>query len=379
MSEFDFDAVVVGAGAVGLACGYALSRRGLVVAVLESEPIIGEGVSARNSEVVHGGLYYPTGSLKARLCVEGRRALYPFLDSHKVAYDRCGKLVVATTHEEEARLEAIMAQALANDVEGMSHLTRAQALALEPELSCQAALMSAESGVFDSHGYMLALQGEIEAAGGAVVTSTPFEGAGPLNGGGWSVRAGGADPTTLTCRYLITAPGLSAQAVAATIEGFPAAAIPKLHYGKGVYFRLTGKAPFARLIYPPPIPGALGTHYRRDLGGQGVFGPDLAYVDTLDYSVDPQRADEFYSYIRKFWPNLQSGSLNPDYAGIRPKLHGPGEPQPDFRLDGPATHGLENLVTLFGIESPGLTSSLAIGEEVAARLAIPGTATPFKG
>ena len=377
MADFDFDAVVVGAGAVGLACGYALSRRGLVVAVLEAEPIIGEGVSARNSEVVHGGLYYPTGSLKARLCVQGRRALYTFLDSHKVAYDRCGKLVVATTHEEEARLGGIMAQALANDVEGMSHLTRAQALALEPELNCQAALMSAQSGVFDSHGYMLALQGEIEAAGGAVVTSTPFEGAGTIAAGGWSVRAGGADPTTLTCRYLVTAPGLSAQAVAATIDGFPAATIPPLHYGKGVYFRLTGKAPFARLIYPLPIPGALGTHYRRDLGGQAVFGPDLAYVDTLDYSVDPQRADDFYSYIRKFWPNLKDDSLHPDYAGIRPKLHGHGEPQPDFRLDGPAAHGLDGLVTLFGIESPGLTSSLAIGEEVAARLGISGTATLF--
>ena len=370
MADFDFDAVVVGAGAVGLACGYALSRRGLVVAVLEAEPIIGEGVSARNSEVVHGGLYYPTGSLKARLCVQGRRALYPFLDAHKVAYDRCGKLVVATTHEEEARLDGIMAQALANDVEAMSHLTRAQALALEPELNCQAALMSAQSGVFDSHGYMLALQGEIEAAGGAVVTSTPFEGASPIAAGGWSVRAGGADPTTLTCRYLVTAPGLSAQSVAATIDGFPAATIPPLHYGKGVYFRLTGKAPFARLIYPPPIPGALGTHYRRDLGGQAVFGPDLAYVDTLDYSVDPQRADEFYRYIRKFWPNLKDDSLHPDYAGIRPKLHGPGEPQPDFRLDGPAAHSLEGLVTLFGIESPGLTSSLAIGEEVATRLGL---------
>ncbi len=370
MSEFDFDAVVVGAGAVGLACGYALGRRGMVVAVLESEPIIGEGVSARNSEVVHGGLYYPTGSLKARLCVEGRRALYPFLDSHKVAYDRCGKLVVATTHEEEARLDAIMDQALANDVEGMSRLTGAQALALEPELNCRSALMSAQSGVFDSHGYMLALQGEIEAAGGAVVTSTPFEGASPIATGGWSVRAGGADPTTLTCRYLITAPGLSAQTVAATIAGFPQDTIPTLHYGKGVYFRLTGKAPFARLIYPPPIPGALGTHYRRDLGGQAVFGPDLAYVDTLDYSVDPQRAEGFYSYIRKFWPNLRDGSLNPDYAGIRPKLHGPGEPQPDFRIDGPADHSLEGLVTLFGIESPGLTSSLAIGEEVAGRLGL---------
>lgn len=370
MADFDFDAVVVGAGAVGLACGYALSKRGLVVAVLEAGPIIGEGVSARNSEVIHGGLYYPTGSLKARLCVQGRRALYAFLEAHKVAYDRCGKLVVATNAEEVGRLDGILAQAQTNDVEGMARLTKAQALALEPQLNCEAALISPESGVFDSHGYMLALQGEIEAAGGAVVTSTPFEGATPLDGGGFSIRAGGAEPTTLTARLLITAPGLSAQAVAAEIEGFPKASIPPLHYGKGVYFRLSGKAPFARLIYPPPIPGALGTHYRRDLGGQAVFGPDLHYVDELDYSVDPALGDEFYAYIRKFWPGLPDGALAPDYAGIRPKLHGPGEPQPDFRIDGPQAHGLAGLVALFGIESPGLTSSLAIGEEVAGRLGL---------
>jgi len=370
MADFDFDAVVVGAGAVGLACGYALSRRGLVVAVLEAGPIIGEGVSARNSEVIHGGLYYPTGSLKARLCVQGRRALYAFLDAHKVAYDRCGKLVVATNAEEVGRLDAILDQARTNDVEGMEQISKAQALALEPDLACEGALISPQSGVFDSHGYMLALQGEIEAAGGAVVTSTPFEGASPLEGGGFRIRAGGAEPTTLTARLLVTAPGLSAQAVAATIEGFPSGEIPPLHYGKGVYFRLSGKAPFSRLIYPPPIPGALGTHYRRDLGGQAVFGPDLHFVDEIDYSVDPGRAGEFYAYIRKFWPGLPDGGLAPDYAGIRPKLHGPGEPQPDFRIDDEDQHGLAGLVALFGIESPGLTSSLAIGEEVAGRLGV---------
>ena len=368
MTNFDFDAVVVGAGAVGLACGYALSRRGLVVAVLEAGPIIGEGVSARNSEVIHGGLYYATGSLKARLCVQGRRALYAFLDAHKVAYDRCGKLVVATSPEEVGRLDDILEQARTNDVEGMERLSKAQALALEPELRCEEALISPQSGVFDSHGYMLALQGEIEAAGGAVVTSTPFEGATPLEDGGFSIRAGGAEPTTLTARLLVAAPGLSAQAVAAQIEGFPRETIPPLHDGKGDYFRLSGKAPFSRLIYPPPIPGALGTHYRRDLGGQAVFGPDLHYVDEIDYGVDPAGARDFYTYIRKFWPALPDGALAPDYAGIRPKIHGPDEPQPDFRVDGPEAHGLAGLVTLFGIESPGLTSSLAIGEEVAARL-----------
>ncbi|WP_397403947.1 NAD(P)/FAD-dependent oxidoreductase [Phenylobacterium sp.] len=370
MVEFDFDVVVVGAGAVGLACGYTLGQRGLTVAVLEKDAAIGQGVSSRNSEVVHGGLYYPTGSLKARLCVEGRRRLYAFCDRHHVEYDRCGKLVVAESEADLARLEIIMAQAQTNDVEGMAVLTKAQALALEPELACVGALISPQSGVFDSHAYMLALEGEIEAAGGAVVLSTPFEGATPLEGGGFEVRAGGAEPTVLTCRYLVTAPGLSAQGVAATIEGFPAAIIPKLHFGKGIYFRLSGKAPFARLIYPPPIPGALGTHYRRDMGGQGVFGPDLNFVDTLDYSVDPGAAPAFYAYIRKFWPGLPDGVLSPDYAGIRPKIHGPGETQPDFRLDGADVHGLPGLVALFGIESPGLTSSLAIGEEVAVRLGL---------
>ncbi len=368
MADFDFDAVVVGAGVVGLACGYALARRGLTVAVLERDVAIGQGVSSRNSEVIHGGLYYATGSLKARLCVQGRRKLYDFCDTYGVTYDRCGKLVVATELDEVVRLEAILEQARANDVEGMQELTKAQVKALEPELKSQGALLSPESGVFDSHAYMLAIQGVIEAAGGAVVVSTPFEGAAPLEAGGFEVQAGGTEPATLTCRYLVTAPGLSAQAVAGLVEGYPAEGIPQGHYGKGVYFRLQGKAPFARLVYPPPIPGALGTHYRRDLGGQAVFGPDLEYVDTLDYTVDPARADDFYRYIRKFWPGLPDGALSPDYAGIRPKLHGPGEPQPDFRIDGAEAHGLAGLVALFGIESPGVTSSLAIGDEVVGRL-----------
>ncbi|HMO42427.1 MAG TPA: NAD(P)/FAD-dependent oxidoreductase [Phenylobacterium sp.] len=370
MADFDFDALVVGAGAVGLACGYALTRRGLTVAVLEQDVAIGQGVSSRNSEVIHGGLYYPTGSLKARLCVQGRRMLYPFLEARGVAFDRCGKLVVANGDDELARLEPILAQAKTNDVERMERLSRGQALALEPDLACDGALISPQSGVFDSHGYMLALQGEIEAGGGAVVISTPFEGAEALAGGGWRVHAGGAEPVALNVRLLVSAPGLSAQDVASRIEGLAPAAIPKGHYGKGRYFRLQGKAPFARLIYPPPIPGALGTHYRRDLGGQAVFGPDLVFVDELDYSVEPDAAAGFYAYVRKFWPGLPDDSLSPDYAGIRPKLHGPGEPHPDFRIDGPEAHGLEGLVALFGIESPGLTSSLAIGEEVAGRLGL---------
>ena len=305
-AAFDFDAVVVGAGAVGLACGRALARRGPTVLVLEKESPIGQGVSSRNSEVIHGGLYYPTGSLKARFCVEGRRALYAFLDSRKIDYRRCGKLVVATEEAEVERIEAIFQQATANGVEGLEHLSGAQARALEPGLNAHAAILSPESGVFASHDYMLALQGEIEDAGGSVVVSTPFERAEPMVGGGFRVTAGGEDGATLTTRLLVTAPGLSAQAVAARIEGYPAADIPARRLGKGIYFRLTGKAPFER--------------------------------------------------------------LTPDYAGIRPKLHGPGEPQPDFQLHGAEHHGIDGLMALFGVESPGLTSSLAIGEAVASRL-----------
>jgi L-2-hydroxyglutarate oxidase LhgO len=367
-TEFDFDAVVVGAGAVGLASAYALAQRGLSVVVLEKEGHIGQGVSSRNSEVAHGGLYYPTGSLKARLCVQGRRRLYAFMDAHKVAYDRCGKLVVATDAGEVGAIEAIFKQATINDVEGLEHLTGAQAVAMEPELRAVAAILSPQSGVFDSHGYMLALQGEIEDRGGSVVLSTPFEAAAPLSGGGFTVRAGGAEATALTCRLLVIAAAFGAQGAAAAIEGYPLEQIPKLHYGKGYYFVLHGKAPFSRLIYPPPIHGALGTHYRRDLGGQAHFGPDLQWVDAPDYDVDESRAPGFYQYVRKFWPGLPDGALSPDYVGIRPKIHGPDEPQPDFRIDGPEKHGLAGLVTLFGIESPGLTSSLAIGEEVSGRL-----------
>ncbi|MDP3656869.1 MAG: NAD(P)/FAD-dependent oxidoreductase [Brevundimonas sp.] len=367
--SFDFDATVVGAGAVGLACGRALAKRGLSVLVLEREPHIGQGVSSRNSEVIHGGLYYPTGSLKARFCVEGRRLLYAFLESRKVDFRKCGKLVVATDEAEVERIEAVFKQATVNGVEGLEHLTGDQARALEPGLNAHAAILSPESGVFDSHGYMLALQGEIEAAGGSVVVSTPFERAEPLPGGGFAITAGGEGGATLTTRLLVTAPGLAAQAVASRIDGYPADRIPVGHFGKGVYFRLTGKAPFERLIYPPPIPGALGTHYRRDLGGQAVFGPDLVWVETEDYSVDAAKAAEFEGYVRRFWPGLPEGALTPDYAGIRPKLHGAGEPQPDFQLHGREVHGLDGLVALFGIESPGLTSSLAIGEAVSEMLA----------
>lgn len=368
MDGFDFDAVVVGAGAVGLSCAYALGRKGWSVLVLEREDGIGEGVSSRNSEVIHAGLYYPTGSLKARLCVDGRRLLYSFLQAHGVAYERCGKLVVATEDAEIERLDHVEAQARENGVENVSRISGARARELEPQVGAVEALLSAETGIFDSHGFMLALQGEVENGGGAVVLNTPFEGAEPV-AGGFRIQTGGGDPTTVSARWLVIAAGLGAQAAASRVEGMPADAVPELHLGKGSYFLLHGKAPFTHLVYPPPIPGALGVHYKRDLGGQAHFGPDLQYVDVENYDVDPGRAELFYAYIRRFWPGLPDGALSPDYAGIRPKLHGPGEPQPDFQISGTEIHGIENLIALFGIESPGLTSALAIGEEVARRLA----------
>jgi L-2-hydroxyglutarate oxidase LhgO len=368
---FDFDAAVVGAGVVGLACGYQLALQGKSVVVLEKERLIGQGVSSRNSEVIHAGLYYPTGSLKAELCVRGRLLLYPFLDVHNVGYDRCGKIVVATSEAEVPRVEAVARQAQINGVEGLKLLTAAEVRALEPEARALMGLWSPDTGIVDSHGLMLALEGEIAGRDGAVVVDSPLAAAEPLPGGGFLVRTGGADPAEFTVGQLVISAGLGAQAAAATVAGYPADQIPRLHYGKGVYFSLAGKAPFHRLVYPPPVPGALGIHYKRDLGGRAHFGPDLQFVETEDYDVDPARAAGFYDYVRHFWPALPDGALKPDYAGIRPKLHGPGEPQPDFRIDGPERHGLPGLIALFGIESPGLTSSLAIGERVARRLGEP--------
>jgi len=362
----DVDAVVVGAGAVGLACAYAVAKRGQSVVVLEREARLGAGISSRNSEVIHAGLHYPSGSLKARLCVDGRRALYTFLADHSVAHDKCGKLIVATDEQEVPALLRLWKQAELNRVEGVRSLGAEEARALEPELRCVAAIESRESGILDAHGYMLALEGEIEAHGGAIALNAPFEGARRV-ADAWEIKVGGSAPTTIAATRLIVSAGLGAQECARHIDAFPTDRIPPLYFGKGSYFALQGvKAPFKRLIYPPPIPGALGTHYRRDLGGVARFGPDLEFVEHEDYSVDPARAESFYARVRRFWPGLPDGALQPDYAGIRPKLHGPGEPQGDFVID----DSMANLACLFGIESPGLTSSLAIGEEVARRLGV---------
>jgi L-2-hydroxyglutarate oxidase LhgO len=368
MAEFDFDAVVVGAGVVGLAAampwpGAACRRRcwsgrgdrpGRLVAQFRGDP--------RRALL-------SDGSLKARLCVEGRRLMYAFCDAHHVEYDKCGKLVVAEEPEQVPRLDAIWEQALANDVEGMSRLTKAEALAPGAAAAVRGrAAVGRERGAGEPRLHAGARRGDRGGRRARWSSRRRSRERPRWTEAGSRYAPAGADPTVLTCRCLVTAPGLSAQAVAGSIEGFPKATIPQAHFGKGMYFRLQGKAPFRHLVYPPPIPGALGTHYRRDLGGQAVFGPDLSYVDAPEYSVDPGASGAFYDYIRRFWPALPDGALSPDYAGIRPKLHGPGEPQPDFRIDGADAHGLPGLVTLFGIESPGLTSSLAIGEEVCARL-----------
>ncbi|MCA8886836.1 MAG: NAD(P)/FAD-dependent oxidoreductase [Hyphomonadaceae bacterium] len=363
----DFDAVVVGAGAVGLACGYQLAKAGDTVLVLESANRIGTGVSSRNSEVVHAGFYYPSGSLKAKFCVEGRRAIYQFLADHNVAFQKCGKLFVATEESEIPPIEKYYKQGQINGVENARWISGAEARLLEPQLRCVRAVEYLESGVMDAHGYMDALEGEIEAHHGTVVVNAPFLGATP-SAEGYDIRVGGESAMIVSAKKLIISAGLSAQRCSATIEGFPAERIPKQYLAKGNYFTISMKAPFARLIYPPPVPGALGTHYRRDLGGAARFGPDIEWVTEENYVVDPKRADEFYAAIRKFWPGLPDGALTADYAGIRPKIHAQNEPQPDFVLDGPAAHGMDGLMCLFGIESPGLTSSLAIGAEVAQRL-----------
>jgi len=366
------DAVVVGAGVIGLAVGRALARRGLETVVLEREPTFGTGTSSRHSEVIHAGLYDAPGSLKARLCVAGRRALYDYLESHGVAHRRCGKLVVASTPEQVPALQSIAARAQANGVEGLEWLDAAAARALEPALAGVAALHSTVTGVVDSHGLMLAYLGDLEAAGGALARSSPLRAARVLPGG-FVLEVGGGTSMEIEARWLVNSAGLHAPSVARRIVGVPASHVPPPRYAKGNYYALAGRAPFSRLVYPVPEPGGLGVHLTLDLAGQARFGPDVEWLDlvdpdALDYAVDPGRAQRFYAAIRRYWPALPDGALQPAYSGVRPKLQVPGGPPADFAIDGPATHGVAGLVNLFGIESPGLTSSLAIADEVLARL-----------
>lgn len=362
-------AVVVGAGVVGLACARALARRGIETVVLEAHDAIGTETSSRNSEVIHAGLYYPPGSLKAKLCVEGNRLLYEFCATRHVAHRRCGKLIVATAPEQEEKLAALKSQSLRNGVHDLRPLTAAQARALEPQLRAHAALLSPSTGIVDSHGLMLALLGEAEAHGAALALKSPLIAA-EAHGAGFRLTVGGAEPMQLECELLINSAGLHAAKVAAAIGGLAARHVPALRYARGNYFALAGRAPFSRLVYPLPEPGGLGVHLTLDLGGQARFGPDVEWVEAIDYTVDPRRAEAFYAEVRKYWPALPDGALQPAYAGIRPKLAGPDAPAADFLVQSEATHGVPGLINLFGIESPGLTSCLALAEHVCGELGI---------
>ncbi len=365
------DAVVIGAGVVGLAVARELALQGLEVMVLESENAIGTGTSSRNSEVIHAGIYYPAGSLKARLCVQGKEMLYAYCAERGVAHQRLGKLIVATSAEQVPQLAAIQAKAAANGVHDLRQLSADEARAMEPTLHCEAALLSPSTGIVDSHGLMLALQGDLENAGGLLALCSPVRSIGVGQGtASHPLRVVAEDGTELAARLVVNAAGLHAVALARRIEGLDPKLLPQASYAKGNYFTLAGRAPFSRLIYPVPEAAGLGVHLTLDLGGQAKFGPDVQWVDDpADLQVDPRRGDAFYAEVRKYWPALPDGALQAGYAGMRPKISGPGEAAADFLVQGPAQHGVAGLANLLGIESPGLTSSLAIAAEVRAQLA----------
>ncbi len=360
--------LVVGAGVIGLAVARAAALEGHEVIIAEAAGAIGTGISSRNSEVIHAGMYYPTGSRRARHCVRGRRMLYDYCASHGVPHRKCGKLIVATDAAEAKKVEAIHAQGLRNECDGLTLIGGAQARALEPALSCVSALLSTETGIIDVHAYMLALRGDVEDRGGMIAFGTRVEELSRTSGG-WRVRFSGKEAGSLEVDAVVNAAGLGAQSLARAIEGYPAERVPPLVLAKGNYFNFAGRPVFSRLIYPVPVDGGIGIHVTLDMAGQMRFGPDVEWLDREDYAVDPARADAFYARIRGYWPGLPDNSLVPAYSGIRPKLSGPGAPVADFMIEGPQQHGLPRLVSLFGIESPGLTSSLSIADEVAAHLA----------
>jgi len=358
------DCVVIGAGVVGLAVARRLALAGREVVVAERAETIGTETSSRNSEIIHAGIYYPKGSLKARFCVAGKHALYDYCASHGVSHDRCGKLIVATQDDEIAELERLVDVAAGNGVADLEWLSPAEVGELEPNVFCVAALLSPSTGIIDSHSLMLAYQGDAEAAGAAFAFLSPVEG-GRIEDHGIALDIGGAEPATVTATIVVNSAGLSAQDVAGRIEGIPPETIPPIHYAKGNYFTLGGRSPFSRPVYPVPGQASLGVHSTVDMGGQVKFGSDVEWIETIDYDVDPARADVFYDAVRKYYPALADGSLQPGYCGIRPKIQAPGEPAADFVVQGAEIHGIDGLVNLYGIESPGLTSSLAIADRVA--------------
>jgi L-2-hydroxyglutarate oxidase LhgO len=357
------ECVVVGAGVIGLAIARKLAQAGREVIVLEAAEGIGTVTSSRNSEVIHAGIYYKAGSLMARMCVAGKRALYRYCAEHGIPHKNCGKLIVATTPKETEKLQSIRAHAETNGVEDMQLLSGDTARALEPALNCDAALLSPSTGIIDSHAYMLALRGDAEDSGAAFAFYTPLQSA-RIRAGAIEVDAGGETPMTLECRLLVNAAGLEAPAVARRIEGMPGELIPQAYLAKGNYFSCSARAPFSHLIYPVPEPGGLGVHLTLDMAGQARFGPDVEWVDHIDYAVDPARSERFYPAIRRYWPTLPDGALMPSYSGMRPKIVPPAIASQDFVIQGPRDHGVDGLINLFGIESPGLTSSLAIADHV---------------
>lgn len=364
------DCAVIGAGVVGLAVGRALAARGLETVVIEAAGAIGTETSSRNSEVIHAGIYYPTGSLKARLCVEGRELLYRYCQEKGIAHRRVGKLIVATTTAEIPVLEQYLAQARANGVDDLVGINGPEARRMEPAVSCAAALHSPSTGIIDSHAYMLALQGDLEHRGGFVVLGTRVSRV-TLRDGLFAVHVNDGDTPTLACRYLVNAAGLHAQAVARSIDGLPASSIPPRHLARGHYYTLSGRSPFNRLVYPVAEAGGLGIHVTLDLAGTARFGPDVQWIDGIDYSFNPAVREKFSAAIRRYYPDLDESRLRESYTGIRPKLSGPAGPAADFCIQGQEAHGMPGLVNLYGIESPGLTASLALAGLVAARLVVP--------
>jgi L-2-hydroxyglutarate oxidase LhgO len=361
------DVAVIGAGVVGLAVARALAMAGREVLVLEAAGQIGTETSSRNSEVIHAGIYYPTGSLKARSCVAGRHLLYDYCATRGVPHRRCGKLIVATSEAQRATLERIRAKAAANGVDDLRWLERAEVRALEPEVECVAALRSPSTGIIDSHGLMLAYQGEAEDHGAMIAFHALVTG-GAVIEGGIELAVGGPEPMRLCARSVVNSAGLHAPAVARAIQGLPPELIPPAYLCKGNYYTLSGARPFSHLVYPVPEEAGLGIHVTIDLAGQVRFGPDVEWVERIDYDVDPGRATGFYAAIRQYYPGLKDGAIEPGYAGIRPKIVPKGAQAADFVIQGPREHGIEGLVNLFAIESPGLTASLVLAQEVAAAL-----------
>ncbi|MBI5897997.1 MAG: NAD(P)/FAD-dependent oxidoreductase [Rhodocyclales bacterium] len=366
------DCAIIGAGVVGLAVARELAARGREVLILEAESAFGTGISARNSEVIHAGIYYPAGSLKARLCVAGRKLLYAYCAERGIAHRPCGKLIVATSEAQVGELDAIASRARANGVDDLQRLSREAARALEPALECRAALLSPSTGIIDSHALMLSLLGDAERNGAVLALQTRVLGGRVAADGMVLDIDSGGERSELGARCVVNCAGLGAQGFARALAGLPAESVPPLHYAKGNYYALAGRAPFSRLIYPVPEAAGLGVHLTLDLGGQARFGPDVEWIERIDYTVDPRRADAFYAEVRRYWPQLPDDALQPAYAGIRPKPHAPGEAARDFLVSGPAQHGVPGLVNLYGIESPGLTSCLALAGHVLAALT-PGT------